>query len=182
MRPRASLVPFLVAILAVAARTNAQQWSVYASGGKSITTWHGQVDISSLNVERTRERWRNTEVGFVVAPHVLFQPRSWFGYQYGNGNEKVLAISGSLLLRRTFGAFYAEASTGPMWAEKRVPAATSRFNFITQPGFGAVFRRDTRMPVMVGYRFAHISNGGYARRNPGLNISQLIVGVRVARR
>jgi hypothetical protein len=115
----------------------------------------------------------------IVAPHVFFQPRSWFGYQYGDGNEKVLAISGSLLFRRRFGQFYVEASTGPMWAEKAVPAATSRFNFITQPGFGVILRPRSRMPVIAGYRFAHISNGGYARRNPGLGISELLLGIRI---
>ena len=171
---------FLAALLLVATAARAQQWSVYASGGKSITTWHGQADLSSLNVEWTKQRWRNTEVGVIVAPHFVYQPRSWFGDQYGDGSETVRAISGSLLFRRTFGRFYLEASTGPMWAEKQVPASTSRFNFITQPGFGVVLRRESRTPIIVGYRFAHISNGGYARRNPGLGISELILGVRLA--
>ncbi len=160
-------------------------FSVYVAGGKSITTWHGQADVSSVNFEWSRPRWRNTDLGFVLAPQIVFQPRSWFGYDYGNGNEKVRALSGSLLVRRWLGPEakslrpYVEVSMGPMWAEKPVPAATSRFNFVTQPGFGVVLRPRGRFPVIVGYRFVHISNGGYARRNPGLSMNEMIFGVQL---
>ena len=39
----------------------------------------------------------------------------------------------------------------------------------------------SRFPVVAGYRFMHISNGGYSPRNPGLNMSSLILGVRYRR-
>ena len=160
----------------------AMTFSLYAGGGKSITTWHGQADHSAINFEWSRPRWHRTDIGFIAAGHAVYQPRSWFGNQYGDGSEKVMAVSGSILVRRWLGEGsvrpFLELSTGPMWAEKQVPAATSRFNFVTQPGFGAVLNAHGRMPVIVGYRFAHISNGGYSRRNPGLGISELIVGVR----
>jgi hypothetical protein len=38
------------------------------------------------------------------------------------------------------------------------------------------------MPVLIGYRFSHISNGGYAPRNPGLNVSSIMVGATFGRR
>ena len=159
--------------------------SLYLGGGKSITTWHGQADHTSVNVEWTRPRSHRTEIAFAFGAHAVYQPRSWFGTQFGDGSEKVRALSGSVLVRRFLGDEsrsvrpYLEVSTGPMWGEKQVPAATSRFNFITQPGFGALFGARSRMPVIAGYRFAHISNGGYSRRNPGLGVSEIILGVRV---
>lgn len=157
---------------------------VTASGGKSPTSWHGQADLQGLNVELGRSLSPRTTVGIVVAPFSLWQPRSWFGNQYGDGNESVHALSASLLLRRTFREResvqpYLEGSSGPMLANKRVPAATSRFNFVSQAGVGVVFNAQGRFPIVAGYRFMHISNGGYSPRNPGLNVSAAVLGVQV---
>ena len=159
--------------------------SVYAVGGKSMTSWHGQAGVAALNVEIARFLSPRTDVAFVLAPMNVHQPRSWFGNQYGDGDEDVRALSGSLLVRRYFGVqrervhFYAEGSTGPMWSERRVPASTSRFNFVTQLGSGVIFMPHSAIPVIFGYRFMHISNGGYAPRNPGLNVSSLVVGTQI---
>ncbi|HVG23392.1 MAG TPA: acyloxyacyl hydrolase [Thermoanaerobaculia bacterium] len=157
---------------------------VYAAGGKSTTTWHGQADVQALNFEVGHALSPRTTVAAVLAPVNLWQPRSWFGDQYGDGNEAVRAMSFSLLVRRTFreGAAlqpYLEASTGPMIAEKRVPASTSRFNFVTQGGGGLVVNAQGRLPFFAGYRVLHISNGGYAPRNPGLNVSAVVIGVQL---
>ncbi|HKR66486.1 MAG TPA: acyloxyacyl hydrolase [Thermoanaerobaculia bacterium] len=159
--------------------------SVYATGGKSMTNWHGQAGVASMNIELTRAISPRTEIAFVAAPMTVHQPRSWFGNQFGDGEENVRAISGSLLVRRNFHItdervhLYAEASTGPMWAEKRVPASTSRFNFASQIGAGLIFLPRSAMPVLLGYRFMHISNGGYAPRNPGLNVSSIAIGTMI---
>jgi Lipid A 3-O-deacylase (PagL) len=160
---------------------------LYAAGGKSTTTWHGQADVQMLNLELGRALSPRTSVGLVLAPVNLWQPRSWFGDQFGDGNESVRAMSASLLVRRSFRVEtsvqpYLELSTGPMFAEKRVPAATSRFNFITQGGAGVVFNAQGRFPLFAGYRVLHISNGGYAPRNPGLNIAAVVAGVQLRRR
>lgn len=174
---RRSVLAVAFALLATAARAqNIDRISVYATGGKSTTTWHGQADLQAVNVELARALSPRTEVGFVGATMNLWQPRSWFGAEFGDGNERVRALSGSLLARRTFGRFYLEGSTGPMWAEKRVPASTSRFNFVSQAGAGILLLRGARVPLMLGYRFVHISNGGYAPRNPGLNVFALTLG------
>jgi hypothetical protein len=149
---------------------------VVLTAGKSFTNWHGQADLQSLSFEWTRQRWKNVEAGFAVSPQIFWRPRSWFGYDYGNGNEKVNAIGASILARYRFRqrrAFrpYAELAIGPVIAEKQVPAATSQFNVATQPGFGVDIGA-----VRIGYRFSHISNGGIAPRNPGLNVSSIVFG------
>lgn len=175
----------LIALLSVTASAQTfDRYSVHASGGRSLKTWHGQATIEALNIEIGRALTPRMELAFVFAPMHIRQPRSWFGDQFGDGNENVSAVSGSLLVRRRFressnrAALYLEASTGPMWAERRVPAATSRFNFISQFGAGIELRPQSRTPIVIGYRFGHISNGGYAPRNPGLNVSSLVIGTR----
>jgi len=35
------------------------------------------------------------------------------------------------------------------------------------------------VPMLIGYRLSHISNGGTARRNPGLAVHSLMLGVRL---
>lgn len=173
----------LILIALVSLSASAQMFdrvSVHAAGGKSLETWHGQVTAEMLNVEGSREIRPNTELAFVVTPMFITQPRSWFGDQYGDGEEDARALSAALLLRRTFrnDAIYVEGGTGPMWSDKRVPAATSRFNFHTQLGAGFVLWPSRRVSVIAGYRFSHISNGGYAPRNPGLNVSSIVIGTR----
>ena len=179
---------FLV-VLAFALTTSAQTFdriAVNAAGGKSVTTWHGQATVESLNIELLRPLSKHYDVAFVVSPMQIRQPRSWFGDQFGDGEENVRALAGSILFRRTWretsdrASFYAEAGTGPMWSERRVPASTSRFNFHSQFGAGVVLFPQSRAGIIVGYRFGHISNGGYAPRNPGLNVSSLVIGIRTA--
>jgi opacity protein-like surface antigen len=160
---------------------------ISAAGGQSHETWHGQADVQALNVEIGKALSPKTELAFVFSPMSLWQPRSWFGDQFGDGNETVRALAASLLVRYRLNTdssrlhFYGEAATGPMWAEKAIPASTSRFNFSTQLGAGVVLMPRARFPVMLGYRFAHLSNGGYSPRNPGFNISTIVVGVQVRR-
>ena len=178
----------LLVIALVSVSVSAQtfdRFSVNVTGGKSNTNWHGQATLQALNIEMGRALWPHTELAFVVSPMVVRQPRSWFGNTYGDGEENVRAIGGTLLIRHRFredsdrASFYVEAGTGPMWAEKRVPAATSRFNFHSQAGAGVVVFPRSRTSLIVGYRFGHISNGGYAPRNPGLNVSSLVIGTRI---
>ena len=160
---------------------------VSAGGGQSHKTRHGQADIQELNVELGKVFSPRTEVAFVVTPMNLWQPRSWFGDQFGDGNETVRAIAASALVRYRLNTdssrlhVYGEAATGPMWAEKAIPASTSRFNFVTQLGAGVVLMPRSRFPLLAGYRFQHLSNGGYSPRNPGFNISTIVLGVQVRR-
>lgn len=155
-----------------------------AVGGKSSTTWHGQADLQLLQLELGHSYSPRTTFALVAGAANLWQPKSWFGNLYGDGHESVRAVSASLLARHTWrpGAKirpYLEAASGPFVAEKRVPAATSRFNFMTAAGAGFVVNADGRLPLFAGYRFLHISNGGYSPRNPGLNVSSAVFGVRL---
>lgn len=157
---------------------------VVAAGGKSSTTWHGQADLQLLQLELGHALSPRTTVALVAGAVNLWQPRSWFGSQYQDGNESVRGVAGSVLVRHTWrpGARlrpYLEGATGPMVAEKRVPASTSRFNFMSQAGAGFVWNSDGRLPVFAGYRYLHISNGGYSPRNPGLNVSAAVIGVQL---
>ena len=173
----------LICTVLISASVSAQV-RVLATGGKSPTSWHGQADLQGVSFELGRPISPRTTVAVAITPAVMWQPRSWFGDQYGDGNEKVPTIGASLLVRRAFRPtspvqWYVEGGTGPMLAEKRVPASTSRFNFVTQGGAGVVLNANGRLPVIVGYRFLHISNGGYAPRNPGLNVSAAVLGLQL---
>jgi hypothetical protein len=154
--------------------------TISATAGRTAESWHGQLDISSLNVEVTRDKTAPWEISGVAGVHSLSQPQSWFGYQFGEGNERAYGVSASLQVRRRFARrWYAEGSTGPMITNIATPESTSKFNFITQLGAGAVLFNGSRTPLLVGYRFQHISNGGYSPRNPGWNVNAIVVGVRV---
>ena len=140
--------------------------------------------MQAVNIELGHALSPRTTFAMVLAPMNVWQPRSWFGDQYGDGHEAVRALSASLLIRRSFRAEarmqpYLEFSTGPMFAEKKVPASTSRFNFVSQGGVGLLFNGQGRYPFFAGYRFMHISNGGYSPRNPGLNVGAIVAGVQL---
>jgi hypothetical protein len=171
-------------LLLLASTANAQTFRLYGIGGQSLANWHGQADVHAFAYEFEKPLTKRTEVGFVVAPYLVKQPVTWLG----EGSEDVNAIHGALVVRHHFaiGANrvqpYVELGTGPMWAEKRVPAATSRFNFISEATIGFTILPEHRFAWIAGYRFLHISNGGYAPRNPGLNINAVVVGMRVRAR
>lgn len=179
---------FTLAVLALFSLTASAQTfdeiRLVAAGGKSSTTWHGQADVQLLQLELGHTLSPRTTVAVTGGAVNLWQPRSWFGDQFGDGNESVRALAASVLVRHAWRAGsrvrpYIEGATGPMIAEKRVPASTSRFNFMTQAGAGLILNAGGRVPVFTGYRFLHISNGGYSPRNPGLNVSAFVVGLQV---
>ena len=150
--------------------------SLQIASGTSITNWHGQADVHSLTVEATRGS--RTEVGVWASPQVVWQPRSWYGARFGDGDEKIYGVAlGGVIRRHLPRQWFVELSAGPMWTEKQVPAATSQMNFVTQPGVGWILRPQSRVPLFVIYRFSHISNGGLSSRNPGWNVSSIGVGI-----
>lgn len=180
MRFRLVLVAFLAALPAVAQ----EQFAVLATGGKSMTSYHGQADLQSWNLEWTRRQWKHTDAGFSLGQEFLWQPKTWYGGHDHMDKEKVHAGNLSLVVRRysaSHPALFAEISSGPMWAGKQVPAATSRFNFLSQAGIGVLIGSRWATPITIGYRFAHISNAGFAHHNPGMNVSALVLGMRFRR-
>ena len=56
-----------------------------------------------------------------------------------------------------------------------MPESTSHFNFHSQGGAGVITPRGW----MFGIRAGHISNAGYAERNPGINFTEVLFGYRL---
>ncbi|MEO8218523.1 MAG: acyloxyacyl hydrolase [Acidobacteriota bacterium] len=158
-----------------------------AAGGRSFTTRHGQAEMETLRLEWSIPWSPRTEITLNAGPSRFNQPRSWFGDRYMNGNENVRAGGAGITVRRYFGLqsrvirAHVELGSGPIWSERRVPAATSLFNFISEVTAGVTLRPWARLPIIVGYRFSHLSNGGYSSRNPGWNVSSIVIGTRIRR-
>jgi hypothetical protein len=164
----------LAAALAVTASLHAEELSfrVSTSGGSSVVNRHGQATFESISFGVTRPFGR-FERGLMLGLDEIEQPKSFFASR-GVPNDRAHGVSLSLLLRRPFGSNhglqpYAEVSSGPLWADRQVPAATSHLNFLTQAGAGVVVQR-APIPLALGIRVAHISNAGLAHHNPGWNI------------
>ena len=169
-----------------------REFNTYMSGGGSRMNARGHSLFRTMHFElagdsRLANRWmRRTEAGMSIAYSEIHQARSWFGYRDGEPDDSVRGMGSFFFLRRHWREHsgiepYAELGTGPMWSNRRVPAATSRLNMNSQAGFGAILFARSRMPLHVGYRFSHISNGGITGRNPGLQVHQAVIGVRVKR-
>src|ERR1700736_5029976 len=156
-----------------------REFNTYVSGGGSRMNFHGHSLFRTIHFELAgdsalADRWmRQTGAGMSISYSDIHQARSWFGYRDGDPDDWVRGVSSFFFLRRRWrdGSTiqpYAELGTGPMWSNRRVPAATSRLNMNSQAGFGAILFADSHMPLHVGYRFSHISNGGTDGRNPGI--------------
>lgn len=155
-----------------------EHFTIYGIGAKSAPNKHGQVDMQSLDFELSGPTKWNFDWGLVFAPTHLRQPVDFFDTLHET--ESVNAASLSLLGRKTFGREgamrpYIELSSGPIYANHRVPESTSHYNFISQGGAGVM----TPGHWMFGIRAGHISNAGYAERNPGINFTELLVGYRL---
>jgi hypothetical protein len=172
----------------------AGDFNVYLSHAASEGNRHGQSRFRLISFElMDRQKLPglldrylpNARVGVDIDYADVRQPRSWFGYTYGDPDDSVRAEWAHFFVRQYWrtpsSSFqpYLDLGTGPMWSNRRIPAATSKLNFNSQLGLGLVFFPNRTMPLSVGYRFFHISNGGLTGRNPGLNVNGFFVGVRV---
>ncbi len=192
---RRSLLALLILIPAAAPGARAsdfapREFNVGLSGGKSPSNFHGHSVWRSIHFEVVGDspfvsRWiRRASAGASISYSDIHQARSWFGYRYGDPDDWVRAVSTYFFVRKPWRDGrdlqpYVELGTGPMWSNRRVPAATSRFNMDSQLGFGAVLFAHAHTPLRLGYRFSHISNGGLTGRNPGLNVHSIVIGARV---
>ena len=160
------------------------------SGGQSPTTSHGRDVFRSAELEVTcpwpllERLLPGARGGAAITYNAIRQARSWFGYQFGEPDDRVTAVSSFFFARRSWLAEsavarpYVELGIGPMWSNRRVPAATSRLNFESRVGFGSIIRSG-REPIYLGYRFEHISNAGIVSRNPGVNLHSVVLGRRL---
>src|SRR5260221_6841546 len=150
----------LVAALPLAAATPTA-FNVFATDGQNPDNVHGHSSFHTITFEltypepRRLQRWsrlHDTEVGAAISYHDIHQPRSWFGHRYGDPDDAVRAESLFLFARhywRAAGDFrpFVDLGTGPMWSNRRVPAATSRLNFNSQFGIGVTLFATTRWPI-----------------------------------
>ena len=169
-------------------------FNIYLGHATSDANRHGQSRFRMISFELTGqprlmkyvERYLpNARAGADIDYSDVRQPRSWFGYTYGDPDDSVRAEWTHFFIRNYWRTSsntlrpYADIGTGPMWSNRRIPAATSKFNFSSQLGLGVVIFPNARLPLYAGYRFFHISNGGLTGRNPGLNVNGFFIGTRV---
>lgn len=64
-----------------------------------------------------------------------------------------------------------------LFANPMLAANASRFNFVAEADVGVRFALPDGREIVVGYRRHHLSNGGLAEVNPGLNSHVLYVGL-----
>lgn len=74
---------------------------------------------------------------------------------------------------------YLEVGGGPIWTnfDGRIPEQGSDFNFLAWGGAGANYDLTARWALNAGLRFSHISNGGTASPNAGVNYLLPFIGV-----
>jgi hypothetical protein len=180
------------------AATQPREFNLYLGNAGSETNRHGQSRFRTISFElltnphyfkRYLDRWLpNARVGVDIDYADVRQPRSWFGHTYGDPDDSVRAEWAHFFVRQYWRASsnslrpYVDIGTGPMWSNRRIPAATSKLNFNSQLGLGVVLFPAARVPLYVGYRFFHISNGGLTGRNPGLNVNGFFIGTNLRRR
>jgi lipid A 3-O-deacylase PagL len=175
------VVPFFLALFVP------QTFNLYFSAGENPSNRHGHSVFRSVQFEvagtpNRGPRWlRNEKVGAEITYSAVVQARSWFGYTYGDPNDNVRAEWLYLFVRHERAWRFFDIGTGPMWSNRRIPAATSRLNFNSQVSVGLIAFANSRAPLRIGYRFSHISNGGLTGRNPGLNVNSVFVGVQARR-
>ncbi len=71
---------------------------------------------------------------------------------------------------------YIEGGTGLVYSTQDLETQSTRWNFLTQAGFGLhyFFREDRSLNI--GYRFRHSSNAGIKEPNSGIDVHSLIIG------
>src|SRR5581483_2869482 len=123
----------------------------YVSSGRSPMNFHGHSVFRTIHFEvaggsALAHRWLKSDAGIALSYSDIRQARSWFGYRYGDPDDRVRGMASLFFVRHQWHYGYAEIGTGPMWSNRRVPAATSRFNMDSQIGFGATLFPRSRTP------------------------------------
>jgi len=179
----------LLLLIAATARADfkPRQINVFLGSGKSAETLHGEATLRSIQFELSGQadwmKLRDTDVGVTLTYSEVRQPRFLFPLD-GDPKDDVRAESAYFFARKRWTRWtsvepYIDLGSGPMWSNRRIPAETSRVNFQSQITGGAIWLPRSRFPLFTAYRFSHISNGGFAPRNPGMNVYSFIVGTRV---
>jgi hypothetical protein len=142
--------------------------TLYRSDRFAVATIPDLVTVSSLS--RIND-WR--VIGSGVRRALV---RSKDGHAYGVGTLP-LAVRAALDERKPLGAFL-DLSAGLQYFFRAIPdERATRLNAQLMGGAGLRGAIGQRLEAELAYRLLHISNGGTARANPGLNFHQIAVGV-----
>ena len=148
--------------------------TLHRSDRFAVATIPDLVTVSSLT--RINER---RSVWFWDSAHsdsVLGQIRSQDGHAFGVGTLP-LAVRAALDESKPVGAFL-DLSAGLQYFFRAIPDdRATRLNAQLMAGAGLRGAIGQRLEAELAYRLLHISNGGTARANPGLNFHQIAVGV-----
>lgn len=71
---------------------------------------------------------------------------------------------------------YIEAGTGAVYSTQDVVGQSTRWNFLTQFGFGLHYFFREATSLNIGYRFRHASNAGIEEPNSGIDVHSFIMG------
>jgi lipid A 3-O-deacylase PagL len=142
--------------------------TLHSSERFAVATIPDLVIVSSLN--RINE-WHVVGNGIRRA-RILSQD----GQAFGIGTLP-LAIRAALDERKPLGAFL-DLSAGLQYFFRAIPdERATRLNAQLMGGAGLRGTIGQRLEAELAYRLLHISNGGTAKANPGLNFHQIAVGV-----
>ena len=147
---------------------------LHRSGGLVVATIPDLVSVSSLN--RINERHSLWFWDSAHSDSVLRQIRTQDGEAYGVGTLP-LAIRAALDERKPLSGFL-DLSAGLQYFFRAIPdERATRLNAQVMAGGGFRGTMGRRLEAELAYRVLHISNGGTARANPGLNFHQIALGV-----
>jgi hypothetical protein len=142
--------------------------TLHRSGGFAVVAIPDLVTISSLS---QINEWRTIGYGARLA-----EIRTKDGQAYGIGTLP-LAVRAALDERKPVSAFL-DLSAGLHYFSRAIPDDTAaRLNAQLMGGAGLRGAIGKQFEAELAYRLVHISNGGTAKANPGLNFRQIAVGV-----
>src|SRR5260370_41712116 len=141
-----SVVRSAVLLLLLSSPALAGDFNIYLGHASSESNRHGQSRFRTISFELTGrpkllrliDRYLpNARLGVDIDYADVRQPRSWFGYTYGDPDDSVRAEWAHFFVRQYWRTSsnvrpYVDIGTGPMWSNRRIPAATSKLNFNSQ--------------------------------------------------
>jgi hypothetical protein len=151
------------------------QHTLYRAGWFAVATIPDLVTVTSLNrVSDWRARWFFKDP--LHSDSVLLRIRSRDGHAFGIG-ALPLAFRAALDERKPVSAFL-DLSVGLLYFSRPIPEeGATRLNAQVMAGAGLRGAIGRRLDAELAYRLVHLSNGGMAVGNPGLNFHQIAVGV-----
>lgn len=149
------------------------RWRLEAQGYSAL--YSGKTDregdkFATFSVEYEMPATRRFAFGLRAYPLFYYEPhRSSFDNVYG------VAVGGTAryyLRAETYNGWFADAGCSILWHSNYFHDNSSRVNFMPEGGVGYQFRNNWHAAVKLN----HISNGGMASKNAGVNALGLAIG------